>query len=273
MFAEQTLHAPTARFIFSASTTRVKTRQKRDPFFPTMCFGALRFRAFLREEGGTRSVTEGARATQEIHLAIGKEIGNALREAYRPCVFCVKYSNIRAPQAPSPDFVGSSLPEGALKIRFVLHIHYRQMPRFGLRIHHRWASHCVFKPFSDENETKTGSAFVPHFHPAGGGKKSSRLCFVGALRLPSLHHWGRGTASAVEGVRLMHPANGKGSRRIRRGEKPPKEHKIHFFGYVFADGIFTLQKALSARRTQPIHRNHTDSHLTAAAVPRRKGTI
>ena len=71
----------------------------------------------------------------------------------------------------------------------------------------------------------------------------------------------------------MHPANGKGNRRIRRGEKPSKEHKIHFFGYVFADGIFTLQKAHSARRTQPIHRNHTDSHLTAAAVPRRKGTI
>ena len=112
------------------------------------------------------AVTKGARATQEIHLAIGKEIGNALREAYRPCVFCVKYSNIRAPQAPSPDFVGSSLPEGALKIRLVLYIHYRQMPRFGLRIHHRWASHCVFKPFSDEDETKTGSVFVPRLCPS-----------------------------------------------------------------------------------------------------------
>ena len=85
---------------------------------------ALRFQAFLREEGGGRRPTEGARATQEIHLAIGKGIGNALREAYKPCVFCVKYSNNQAPQAPSPGFAGSSLPEGALERASFFSLHH-----------------------------------------------------------------------------------------------------------------------------------------------------
>ncbi len=35
---------------------------------------------------------------------------------------------------------------------------------------------------------------------------------------PSLHHWGRGTASAVEGVRLIHPVDCRSNRRIWCGE-------------------------------------------------------
>ena len=34
----------------------------------------------------------------------------------------------------------------------------------------------------------------------------------------SLHHWGRGTASAVEGVRLIHPVDCRSNRRIWCGE-------------------------------------------------------
>ena len=50
--------------------------------------------AFLREEGGTRSVTEGARGTKEDLLPYQEEKGKVAR-------------------APPPDSVGSPLPEGA----------------------------------------------------------------------------------------------------------------------------------------------------------------
>ena len=68
---------------------------------------------FLRT---SRNVTEGACATQEIHLATGKGIGNALCEAYDHALFCVKYTNMQAPRAPSVTASrDTSLPEGGPK--------------------------------------------------------------------------------------------------------------------------------------------------------------
>ena len=68
---------------------------------------------FLRT---SRNVTEGACATQEIHLATGKGIGNALCEAHDHALFCVKYTNMQAPRAPSVTASrDTSLPEGGPK--------------------------------------------------------------------------------------------------------------------------------------------------------------
>ena len=146
---------------------------------PTYCGNAL-ISSLPPGGRGTAPAVEGACATQKLHSADCKGnrriwCGDHRRGLLR------KKSNIQAPQAPSPGFAvgtknvssplrsneittalsfrqrdgseepnGSHLapssPEGALKIRFVLHIHYRQVPRF--RIHHRWASHYVSKPSS-----------------------------------------------------------------------------------------------------------------------------
>ena len=54
----------------------------------------------------------------------------------------------------------------------------------------------------------------------------------------SLHHWGRGTAPAVEGVRRIHPANCKGNRcipvrRIISRRRPSNSNETDFFGCFY----------------------------------------
>ena len=80
-------------------------------------FGAApRSRPPSGREVARLAVTEGAGATQEIHLAIGKGIGKALCETYGYALICREYSNIQAPQAPSPDFVaGTKNVSGTLR--------------------------------------------------------------------------------------------------------------------------------------------------------------
>ena len=78
-----------------------------------------------------------------------------------------------------------------------------------------------------------------------GSRKASASClrskrFMRPRRASffSLHHWGRGTAPAVEGVRRIHPANCKGNRcipgrRIISRRRPSNSSETDFFGCFY----------------------------------------
>ena len=86
---------------------------------------------------------------------------------------------------------------------------------------------------------------VPAKRALHGSRKASASClrrkrFMRPRRASffSLHHWGRGTAPAVEGVRRIHPANCKGNRcipvrRIISRRRPSNSNETDFFGCFY----------------------------------------